>query len=215
LADCIDAMVVRHSFKRIEPTLDTVALVAAWKRKTLNMNRGIALLSLAGCEDHPGELVRSVRRALGKALGYVPFLYELGLQVVLFGPRLFERAAGLHHFLHTANTCTVVLQAIHIVDPDVNRLIGTAVPPLPGRSVDLGLPGWAHAIEKVQELKPTHIAMKTLGLHSGFERMKGRLNYSRDTGKGSLSVRTWGLHSSGALIDAVEAGIDLFLKDPV
>lgn len=118
LAACIGEAVAPHGFRRIEalPRSGSLAWIAAWKRKTWNTNRGIALLSMPPGAQHPGEYALDVRVAAGKAIGYIPFLYELGLQLVLCGPGIVERGKGLDRYVTRINNSTVLLQSLHLVD---------------------------------------------------------------------------------------------------
>jgi hypothetical protein len=217
LAEYIHEAVGPLSFKRVDPTpaLEGVPVVAAWKYKTLNMNRGIALVSLNGTEGHPGEFARAIKKSVGKALGYLPFLYEIGLQLVLVGRETLIRAAGLHQVLDTVNTGDVLLQSLHLVDTDARDVVRDPSAPAPGLQEDLGLPGWAQALEKLQGVTPSGMLMKAVSLRqpAGFERMKARLNYSPETGRAAISVRTWAQWKTGPFIDAIEKGIDQFLAE--
>mgnify|MGYP001764576351 CR=1 FL=1 len=58
LAACLDEAVRPFSFTRLDrtPAVEGISLAAAWKYKTLNMNRGVALLTLKGSEGHAGEV---------------------------------------------------------------------------------------------------------------------------------------------------------------
>jgi hypothetical protein len=218
LAELIDEQVRPLSFKRVDPTpvIEGVPLAAAWKYKTLNMNRGIALVTLSGSSGHPGELARSVKKPVGKGLGYIPCLYDLGLQLILLGRGVLVGGAGLHRYLDVANTGTVVLQSIHLVDTDAKELIRDPSVPAAGLREDLGLPGWAETLERLRGLTPGGMLMKAFGLPlpAAFEGMKARLNYSRETGRAAVSVRTFAQFKTGPFIDAIEEGIDRFLANP-
>jgi hypothetical protein len=116
LACCIDAAVAAQRFRRIEPTptCSAAPLLAAWRRRTLNTNRGIALLSADGMEQEPGALAQGSKRSVGKALGYFPFFYELGPQTVLCGRGL--TTSGLGRWVDAYNNQRVVLQSLFLVD---------------------------------------------------------------------------------------------------
>lgn len=64
--------------------LERPQVVSAWVRKTWNTNRAVVLL-----EAPPGEdlaaLGQATKKALAKQLGYLLFLYTLGIQVVWVG----------------------------------------------------------------------------------------------------------------------------------
>jgi hypothetical protein len=119
LADGIDRAVAPHGFRLLPPAPPGGGLpwIAAWTRKTWNTNRGIALLAMPEGAGPPGEYALDVRRPVGKALGYVPFLYEIGLQLVLSGPGILEQAEGIERVVTKVNNSTVLLQSLHLVDP--------------------------------------------------------------------------------------------------
>src|SRR5687768_10916705 len=58
--------------------------IAAWTRKTFNTNRAVVVVTVPEGVD-PVTWLGEERAALAEAAGYVPFLYEVGLQVVLVG----------------------------------------------------------------------------------------------------------------------------------
>jgi hypothetical protein len=124
LADQIDETLRHHDFHRISelPTLDDAALGAVrglWKRKTWNSNRGAALVEL---ESLPGEPLAAVAARLagpvGRAIGYIPLLHPLGLQLIIAGHGILAGAGELKQALDLADTQTVVLQSLHVVDLD-------------------------------------------------------------------------------------------------
>lgn len=85
--------------------------VSAWTRKTLNLNRAVVLDTVPAGVD-PVDFVRGKRQEWARAAGYVPFLYEVGLQVVLLG------AAGgrpLEEALDRMNNQRFVVQSVFVV----------------------------------------------------------------------------------------------------
>jgi hypothetical protein len=80
------------------------------------MNRAVALLQFPDTAKNPGELARNVRTPLGKAVGYIPFLNELGVQIIIAGPGLLAWSKNLHSFLDKINNQRVILQSLHFVD---------------------------------------------------------------------------------------------------
>ena len=117
LAEHLEDAVASHGFRRFTPGGGGLPWISAWKRKTWNTNRGIALLAVPPGAPHAGEYALDVRVPAGKAIGYLPFLYELGLQLVLCGPGILERSDGLERCVTKLNNSTVLLQSLHLVDP--------------------------------------------------------------------------------------------------
>jgi len=89
LIQTIDKVVGPHGFRKRQPspTVPDVELQAAWTWKTWLVNRGIALVPIGHYTDHPGDFARKLRRRFGKALGYFPFFYPLGLHVIVWRRR--------------------------------------------------------------------------------------------------------------------------------
>ena len=118
LAECINKEVGPHGFRRVDEILTGKSLgwVSAWKRKTWNTNRGIALIHLPTDVPHAGEYARDIRKAAGKPIGYIPFLYELGLQLILCGEGAQQKATDLDRYVTPVNNSTVLLQSLHVVD---------------------------------------------------------------------------------------------------
>jgi len=118
LVDCLHEVVSPHGFKRFNPLSRerSIPWVAAWKRKTWNTNRGIGLIRMPQDVVHAREYALSIRKAVGKAIGYVPFLYELGLQLILCGEDAARRAEGLDRAVTPVNNSTVIIQSLHVVD---------------------------------------------------------------------------------------------------
>jgi hypothetical protein len=203
LTQCLQETVAVHSFKRIETEqAGSVPIIAAWKRKTLNMNRGIALVRFNSQNAHPGEFAKTIKKSVGKSIGYVPVLYELGLQLVLVGRDVLDTSTGLDHFLDSKNTQTVILQSIHLIDVAAMGLLGNFATDVDIES-DIPLPGWAKGIELIGKIRAPW--------SGGFQRGKGRLRYSVETGYAAISVRTWGQTRTGPFIDAIEDGINRFI----
>jgi hypothetical protein len=120
LAECIDRAVAPHDFRKFTPTgrPSPLAWIGAWKRKTWNTNRGIALIRLPDQAAHAGEYALDIRTKAGRFIGYIPFLYELGLQLILIGPDILKKGEGLDRYVTKMNNSTVLLQSIHLVDPE-------------------------------------------------------------------------------------------------
>ncbi|MBI3856710.1 MAG: hypothetical protein HY293_13565 [Planctomycetes bacterium] len=119
LAQCIDHAVAPHGFERLmKAGPPPIRWVAAWKRKTWNSNRGIALLSLPDQAPHAGEYALDIRSRAGKSIGYIPFVCELGLQLVLTAPGILKKGDGLDRYVTKINNSTVLLQSIHLIDPE-------------------------------------------------------------------------------------------------
>ena len=199
----IEEAVASHSFKRIEKQwAEAFPVVAAWKRRSMNMNRGIAMVRFLDPSAHPGEFARDIKKAVGKSIGYWPIFNELGLQLILIGRCVLDKSIGLDRFLDSVNTQTVILQSIHLVDVAAGKFLGDV--PMDGEiHSEISLPEWVRWIEWVGKLRNP--------FSGGFQRGEARLRYSIETGRAAVSARTWSQTKTGPVIDAIEAGIERFV----
>ncbi len=95
-----------------------------WKKKTWNVNRGVALVAHEG-RDHPGETARFNKAWFGGMIGFVPALYTLGLQIVIVTRGVLPWADDLDRYVDQANNFQVVLQNIHVVDLDRREAVSS------------------------------------------------------------------------------------------
>ncbi len=118
LIECLDEKLKPYSFERISlsPFSQTLSILTAWKRKTWNTNRAIVAISLSERNDRIGKFAQTVKIPLGRKLGYVPFFYSLGLQIVLIGDSILNKTNNLEKSLDKFDNQRVVLQSIHVVD---------------------------------------------------------------------------------------------------
>jgi hypothetical protein len=205
LARCIEDTLSPLSFKRFDPVPEVggAGMLVAWKRKTLSMNRGVAILRFGDSETNPGEFAQRMKKSVGKAIGYLPFFYELGLQLILVGRDFIHRASDLPQFVDKINTQTIILQSIHLVEMSVTAGIGD--PQAAGIEVagTPDLPGFASGLETVIRIKNPFFR---------FDPGKVNAHYSPKTGRASMSVSTWGQSLTRPIIDALETGIKNFLE---
>jgi hypothetical protein len=93
-----------------------VPILGAWVRKTWNTNRAVVHLHAPPGDGDLGQLAQKLKMPLGKALGYFPFFYGLGVQVVWSGQGLGARAARLKESLDVIDNQTCIIQSLFVVD---------------------------------------------------------------------------------------------------
>jgi hypothetical protein len=101
-------------FKRatVPDAVGGVPLSAAWVRKTWNTNRGIACIRVPP-GGRAGETAQAIKIDLGKALGYFPFFYGIGLQVVCLVPSIDASTAS---HVDTIDNQRSIVQSLFTVD---------------------------------------------------------------------------------------------------
>jgi hypothetical protein len=165
---------------------------------------GIAFLfagfgAMAGRER--GDFARQLKKPLGKALGYLPFFYELGLQLVLVGRDFLHRASDIERFVDTINTQTVILQSIHLVETAFSRDMAQASDLAIAETPDL--PSWTSRLEAAIRIKNPSFRFEPGKIHA---------HYCATSGYASLSASTWGLNQTRLITDAIENAISRFLE---
>jgi len=107
LADALASDLADHGFEDRPCTHGR-----AWVRKTWLTNRGVVVLELPGGQD-PAAFVDARKFEVGKELGYLFFLYGMGLQVVLVG----QSQASLDGAVDLVDNQQCIVQSVHLVDP--------------------------------------------------------------------------------------------------
>ena len=124
LTNRIDQSLAPFKFQRmpqvapLEGQVAHATLHALWKLKTLNVNRGVALVEVDAAtlpEPLPNFATR-VSKPVGKQLGYFPFFYPVGLQLVIVGRGILLPQEALKKGVSLIDNQTVVVQSVHVVD---------------------------------------------------------------------------------------------------
>lgn len=112
-----------HGFepKDIGPIVEGVEIAGAWVRKTWNTNRAVVHLRAPPGQDHLGKIAQQIKIPLGKALGYFPFFYGMGLQVVWSGEAILDRAAQLDGCVDAFDNQRCIVQSLFAVDLSLGR----------------------------------------------------------------------------------------------
>lgn len=125
LFECLDEKLKPYSFERmgVSSFPQTLSVRAAWKRKTWYTNRAIAAISVSELNSQPGEFAQTVKMPLGRSLGYIPFFYSLGFQIIFMGDSILNKTDNLEKSLDKFDNQRVVLQSIHVLDLAVMKSV--------------------------------------------------------------------------------------------
>jgi hypothetical protein len=96
-------------------------VIAGWTRKTWNTNRAVIVVEDRSNDTSVGAVARTVRDEIAKPLGYLYFLYGLGLQVIVVGRDLGSRVTDLDVGVDKIDNQWAIVQSIHAVDLTVRR----------------------------------------------------------------------------------------------
>jgi hypothetical protein len=125
MAAALDQALEPHGFvQRPGSTVDGVHVHSFYVRKTWNTNRAVVLAE-ARTECSVQALAQTTHRIkleVAKVVGYFPFLYGVGLQVVWLGAVNLREADDLGRFVDTVDDQRAVLQSFFCVDLRSKRM---------------------------------------------------------------------------------------------
>jgi len=126
LLDHLDAILAPHGLHRRPPRrpLGEVEGATLFVKKSFNVNRAVAVLSLPPGQA-PGPFAQAHKYTLGRAVGYLPLFYALGLQVVLLTSDPHALSADLRGSVDKFDNQRCVLQSLFVYDPASGRGVGT------------------------------------------------------------------------------------------
>lgn len=92
--------------------------LAAWVRKTWNTNRGVVLVADADA----GRWAQENKLSVGKELGYFPFFYGMGLQVVAVSPDADVDEEKLEAAVDRFDNQRCIVQSVFALDTTTGEL---------------------------------------------------------------------------------------------
>ncbi len=105
----LDKVLLPRGFKRRA----SENVLGCWVRRTLMTNRAVVVIKAPDDVD-PALFARNQKGACRKAAGFfLPFLYEIGLQIVVVGPPVRTEPTSV---VDTYSNQVCVLQSVHVVD---------------------------------------------------------------------------------------------------
>ncbi len=109
----IDALSA-HGFKQVDaPKADLLM-----KRQTFNTNRAVVVVSAAAVPQDFGTYVRDVRADVARRCGYIPFLWPVGIQVVVVAPGITSTDIDPQHYVALVDNQWALIQSVFLVDPE-------------------------------------------------------------------------------------------------
>lgn len=86
-------------------------------KKNLNINRAVAVINLDSIPDDMHRYLQSVRKAIAWKVGFFPFFYGLGLQVIVICPGISEYPFPPKDFVALMDNQWAIIQSVFFVDP--------------------------------------------------------------------------------------------------
>lgn len=125
IVETLDDELAGHQlYQRWRPRMADYGGVAFWRRCTLNTNRAVALVQIPDREFVIGPYCQWLKWRFMWQTRFIPFFYEVGLQIVLCGPGLearFDTPKPLLSYVDPVSNQFVVLQSLFAVDTDSSQ----------------------------------------------------------------------------------------------
>jgi len=125
LIETIGNALIPHDFRRHRrATMAGLGVVAFWRRCTWNTNRAVVILRRPPGDFALREFCQRIKWKLLWQTRFIPFLYEVGLQVVIVGDGpdgSSEDAGRLQNVVDRVSNQFVVLQSVFVVEEAQKR----------------------------------------------------------------------------------------------
>ncbi len=130
LCQCIKNSLFEYSFDQYEvKNLFDFKHMAVLRRRTWNTNRAIVIIELSDAQQknikNIGKFSQSIKRQLGKEIGYYFWIYPLGLQLVFYGESIIDLCTDVQSYVDKWNNQQVVLQSIHVLENNESQSVRT------------------------------------------------------------------------------------------
>lgn len=87
------------------------------RRQTLNANRAVCVIDIETLPDDMEYFLKQVRNKVAVKVRFFPFLWGLGLQVVLVSPGATKFKAHLSDYVAKVDNQWAIIQSVFFVDP--------------------------------------------------------------------------------------------------
>lgn len=118
LKNSISEKLNEHKFKKtaISFSHKIVSKIHIWTKKNFNINRAVVLIEI---EENIGffdlvNFIYEIKYPLGKKIGFIPFLYELGIQIIVLGKNIHPEESK--NPVDTINNFKVLVQSLFVID---------------------------------------------------------------------------------------------------
>jgi hypothetical protein len=108
----------KHRFRPVhDPTTAFPDAVLLLKRQTFNTNRAVVVVTPAQVPEDFGRYLGELRGPVAKHCRYIPFLWGIGIQVVVVAPGLVASPIDLMTHVDIIDNQWAIFQSIFLVDP--------------------------------------------------------------------------------------------------
>jgi hypothetical protein len=103
-------------------TNNCIKNIQFWKKKNLNINRSVVLIEILGkmAFDQLVDFLHEIKTDLGKETGFIPFLYEVGMQIIVVG-NLISGGENQKKAVDTYNDQNALIQSLFVIDNDSKK----------------------------------------------------------------------------------------------
>lgn len=106
-----------HKFKTVQGYESRIPeCVCLLKKQTLNINRAVCVVQLSEVPKDMGAYLKNLRTRVAFKVGFLPLLWGLGLQVVIFCPNITDVKLSPQDYVDKIDNQWAIVQSIFFVD---------------------------------------------------------------------------------------------------
>ncbi|MFA5259612.1 MAG: hypothetical protein WC450_00100 [Candidatus Omnitrophota bacterium] len=108
-------------FKQVDlKNLDMRDCLLIMKKQTLNINRAIALIQTEAVPEDFSKFLKDWRLRITKRVGFLPFFYVLGLQIVIICETSIDDTVDLSKYVDKVDNQWSIIQSIYLISTSGN-----------------------------------------------------------------------------------------------
>ena len=121
----LEEVLAPHGFRRAKEGGRGSLCRAILKLQTLNLNRAVAVADIDTLPDDPVPLLKSIKKEVAHRVGFFPFFYGVGTQLLLVVSGPMPEKIGPERYVDSYDNQWSIIQSVFIVRAD-SSLVATA-----------------------------------------------------------------------------------------
>jgi len=114
----IKARLENFGFREVvAPQKNILGEILLLKRQTWNTNRAVVLLEITEPPSDMAVFLKQVRGAVARRVKFFPFLYGVGIQVIVMCPGITAAIQEPHDYVAKVDNQWAIIQSLYLIDP--------------------------------------------------------------------------------------------------
>ena len=110
------AALAMHGFRKVPETNGIADVTLLLKRQTWNTNRAVVVVSPAQPPTEIATYLRELRRRIAFRCGFFPFIWGIGIQVVIVAPGIVQSGIDPSRYVARVDNQWAIIQSIFLAD---------------------------------------------------------------------------------------------------